>query len=186
MPFDSTAGLGLAGAGFSMASSLMQGMQTKAAEDFKAAQYRQAAGQEQAASQRSAYEIDKQAQRIASQALANAAASGGGASDPTVLNIMAQNAQEMAYRRQLALYQGDEKARALGLKASVSDMQGKQAMQKAWMGALGAGIEGAASLKGKFGQGQPSVENPTGNYSDYGGLSQSGVMQTLAEEYGRY
>jgi hypothetical protein len=115
-------------------SALMGGMshqqygeQQQAAALFQAAQLRQNAGQAQAGAQRAAWDADIQAKYIASTAIANAAASGGGASDPTVVNLIARNASEGAYRKAIALYQGDDRARAMNLSADAKEYEGAMA-----------------------------------------------------------
>lgn len=102
------------------------GQTAQQAAEFQAAQMRQQAGQTQASAQRQAFDVDRQAQYIASAALASAAASGGGASDPTVTNLIARNASEMAYRKATALYQGDERARMLNLEADAKEYTGAE------------------------------------------------------------
>lgn len=101
------------------------GQQAADAAVFQAEQLRQNAGQAQAASQRQAFDIDRQSQYIASTALAHAAASGGGASDPTVVNLIARNAGESAYRKAVALYQGEDKARLENLQADAKIYEGE-------------------------------------------------------------
>ncbi len=94
---------------------------------FQADQLRTNAGQAQAAAQREAIDIDRQVQLNASRALAVAASSGGGASDPTVVNLIAQSAADGAYRKAVALYEGDEQARAMRLDAAGVEIGAKVA-----------------------------------------------------------
>ena len=100
------------------------GQQAQQSAEFQAAQLRQNAGQAQASAQHAAYDVDRQAQYTASTALATAAASGGGASDPTVVNLIARNAGEFAYRKAVDLYQGDDKARLMNLQADAKEFEG--------------------------------------------------------------
>lgn len=97
--------------------------------DFQAAQLREQAGDSQASGQRQAYFEARHARYVASAALASAAASGGGASDPTVINIIAEIAQEGAYREKAALYQGDERARQMRMQADARQQEGEQRQQ---------------------------------------------------------
>lgn len=127
-------------------STIQQGREAQKAAQFAAEQMRTNAGQQQAASQRAAYDIAREAEYTASRALAVAAASGGGASDPTVLNIIARNAQEMAYRRQMALYEGDEAARAMRMGAAAKEYEGASARRAANEAAIGQAAGGATSL----------------------------------------
>lgn len=159
-------GLDVFGRLFSAFGSLQSGSDEKAAADFQAAQLRQNAGQALASSQREAITVQQQADLVASRALAVAAASGGGASDPTVVKIMAGIAGEGAYRTAVSLYQGEEKARSLLNQAAAVQYNGelakaaetKNAIGK-FVGAGGAAIRGVArgqSLYEKYGGGGPT------------------------------
>lgn len=107
-------------------SHLSYGLTARRGEEFQAAQLRQEAGNAAASGQRSAADVQLQSQYIASRALAVAAASGGGASDPSVVNLMAKNAQVGAYKQSVALYQGADRSRALNLQASAKEYTGKE------------------------------------------------------------
>lgn len=149
------------GAGLEFAS----GLQFADAASFQASQLRQGANAALATSQRQAVDQDRQTQLITSRALAVAAASGGGASDPGVVSIIARDAQEGAYRRQVALYQGEDRARALNLAADVKGYEGRSAAVNSGISAAGqifsAGttlMKGQikdSSLKLRFGMGAP-------------------------------
>lgn len=96
----------------------------KAAAEFEAQQLEQNAGQSIAAAQRQAFETQRVGTYTESRARALAAASGGGATDPTVINTIATLAGETAYRKSLDLYQGEERARQLRLAAQATRMTG--------------------------------------------------------------
>lgn len=173
MPFDAStlnafsAGFNVFGSVFGALTSLDEGAAERRAAEYRAAQLRVNAGQAQAGAQREAITADEQAKRIASRALAVAAASGGGASDPTVVNIIAGIAGEGAYRKALALYQGDERARALLQQADTSEYEGKIAEIGAQRDAFGKlvgagsstvrGIARGQSLYEKYGGGGPAA-----------------------------
>ena len=136
------------------------GAQQQQAANFQAAQMTQQAGQEQAAAQRAAIDQRRQATLIASRAVAVAGASGGGVSDPTVQNIIADIHGEGAYRAALKLYQGEDAARQLRMGASAKTYEGQLAREnarsmadayrlKAWGGLAGSG----ATLFTKYGGG---------------------------------
>lgn len=97
----------------------------KAAAEFEAQQLEQNAGQVMSAAQRQAFETGRTGEYTKSRALAVAAASGGGASDPTVINTIANLASETAYRKSIDLYQGEERARQLNLSAAASRYSGQ-------------------------------------------------------------
>lgn len=145
---------------------IQYGQQAQQAAEFQAQQLRQNAGQAQASAQHSAFEVDRQAQYTASSALATAAASGGGASDPTVVNLIARNAGEFAYRKAVTLYQGDATARLDNLQADAKEFEGKTIAENSdnvgMSQIFSAGtsiLKGAArdgSLLQRFGGGGPS------------------------------
>src|SRR5690606_1168127 len=84
---------------------------------FEARQMRTQAGQEQAVSQRAAEERMREAGLLMSRAQAVAAASGGGALDPTVLRIIGGLAAEGELAAATEQYNDDERARQLKLGA---------------------------------------------------------------------
>lgn len=125
--------------------------------EYTAAQLRQNAGQMQAAAQRNAISQERNTKYILSQGLAQAAASGGGASDPTVVNAFAQLAGEGAYRKAVALYEGEDKARALKDQASSKLYAGQlgigagdQVQSASGIGAFAGLLQGGASLYTKY------------------------------------
>lgn len=86
--------------------------------NFEADQLDVDAGQALAVSHRQAEDEGLKARLLNSTVLARAAASGAGASDPTVLNIMARTSATGAYRQGVALYEGEEQARTNRLRAA--------------------------------------------------------------------
>lgn len=155
-------------------SHIQFGQQAQQSAEFQAEQLRQNAGQAQATAQHAAYDVDRQAQYTASTALATAAASGGGASDPTVVSLISRNAGEFAYRKAVALYQGDDKARLMNMQADAkeyegvntkanSDLVGGSQMVNAATNLM-KGSERDSSLLQRFGGGGPnSNPNALGN-----------------------
>lgn len=150
--------------GLSSASAAkLEGERAKVAAEFQAWQAEEQAGTAIAISQRQALEEQRQGRLAASRALAIAAASGGGASDPTIVNLLANAAGEGAYRAQVALYEGEAKARQLRLDAAAGRLSGAWAKQEGAsravglsLAATGAGARGAASLYAKYGMKGPS------------------------------
>ena len=145
--------------GSSVLSGIGQIQAGKAANSnakFQARQMEQQAGQERASSQREAIAERRQSAIIQSNAQASAAASGGGATDPTVLNITGNIAKEGEYNALSALFQGEEKARGLGLQASATRMEGKQAKKQGMIGGVSTIIGGTASAASKYSPSAPS------------------------------
>lgn len=135
----------------------------KSADDFQADQLDQNAGQQIAASQRVALEAKRQATFVKGRQLAIAAASGAGASDPTIINIIAATEGENAVQQAMALYQGEEAARQMRLQAAGLRVSGQNAViagdakaTAARYSAAGSLITGAGSLFARYGMGGPA------------------------------
>lgn len=102
------------------------------------------AGQERAVSQRRAIEEKRQSRLAASRALAVAAASGGGASDPTVVNAIANLEGEGEYRALSSLYEGNVAGDDLERQAAARRREAKNT-KKASLFKAGSTILGAGS-----------------------------------------
>lgn len=134
------------GANMGAMSHVMYGIQAQRANQFQATQLRQEANSVQGAAQRDAFNVQRQTDLVTSRALAVAAASGGGASDPTVVNIIARDAGQGAYEKAVALYGGADKARYLQEQASAKEFQGREELINSGEVALGQGASGVASI----------------------------------------
>lgn len=116
----------------------------KAALEFQAQQLETEAGQSKAVGQTQAQDVARQTALVNSTALARAAASGAGASDPTVLAVMARTSSEGAYRQALALYEGEAQARIDNMRAVAARYEGATGVSDANV-ARGQSNIGAAS-----------------------------------------
>jgi len=163
---------------------------SRRAAEFQASQLEQNAGQEIAAGQRGAEEKQRQVALIQSKALAIAAASGGSASDPTVMNLIGRNAQLGSYESALAMYQGEEQARQNRLKAAAAratgqaqsaayDTQGAAAQLKGIGNLLSS--DAAKSLYAKYGSGGYDSSWSTGfGNGGTGGFSEDNLGSSVA------
>ncbi len=79
--------------------------------DTEAGQARQFAGQERAAGQRAASERRREGELLSSRALAVSAASGAGAANPTVENIVGDIGAEGEFRALTEMFEAEERAR---------------------------------------------------------------------------
>ena len=122
---------------------------------FVAKQMEINAGTAQAIGQREAAEEMRQAKLVQSRIMAVAAASGGGASDPSVMNMISSQAGEGAYRAALAIYRGDDKARDLNMAAMAKRYEGEAAKSAGKTRAIGTLIGTASTLFSKYGQAAP-------------------------------
>jgi hypothetical protein len=148
---------------FGAVGSLENGTATEMAARYRAEQLRINAGQAMASAQREAITAEQQSKRVASRALALAAASGGGATDPTVVNLISGIAAEGAYRQAVALYQGQEQARAMENQARATEYEGEKAKAAGIKNAIGGFIgAGAASANG-IARGQSLLAKYGGN-----------------------
>lgn len=140
------------------------GERQQVAAEFSAWAREHQAGQVIAIAQRQAMEEQRQGEMQASRALAVAAASGGGVSDPTIMNLLANIKGEAVYRANVALYEGEARARQLRLEALagratgaeevVEGLRQERAYQTSSVGSL---IKGGASLYAKYGRGGPDA-----------------------------
>lgn len=151
-------------------ASRQAGKSQKAAADFEAEQLRINAGQSVASAQRDALEQRRKASIVASRALAVASASGAGASDPTIMNIIADIEGRGAYNAAVAMYQGEDRARLMRMGAAaktyegeLAEQGGKQKQAAYNMTAFGAAATGGASLYGKYGRGGPKSNKSGGD-----------------------
>lgn len=169
-----------AGAIATGAAARAAGLRRQEALNFEALQLEQQAVGAVAASQRAAEEETRKAQLVASRALVLAASAG--ASDPSIVRLIAGVGAEGFYRSSMALFGGKEQANQLRMgaagkryEAEVAAAQGLEAdaayqsMAGAYRGQAAASrtagyakaAAGAAGLFAKYGMGGPSSEATT-------------------------
>lgn len=133
------------------------GIRRQAASEFEAGQLDQDAevsrGIGMAAGQ---YETTK-ASLVMSKQLALAAASGAGASDPSIVDIISRTAGEGSYRAALAMYQGESQARLDMMRAAAARYEGRTALSDSEVaadaqetGALSTVLSGGVKLTSMF------------------------------------
>lgn len=121
-----SAGMEIGGQVVNALQRIKYGREARRAAEFQAAQLEAQANNVAGSAQRAAINDQRQADLVASRALALAAAGGGGASDPTVVNLIANNAGESAYRKAVSLYDGEAQAQQLRLNAQAKRYEGAQ------------------------------------------------------------
>lgn len=104
---------------------------------------RRMAGDERATSQRAASEERRRARLVESRARAVAANSGAGASDPSVLNLMADLSAEGEYRALTRMYEGETSAQSL-------EMEARERRRAARGQSISTILGGAASFASKY------------------------------------
>jgi hypothetical protein len=142
-----------------------QGEAQQTALAYQANQNRIQAGQERAAAQRDMIAERRNERLVQSALIARAAASGAGASDPTIETLAGGIAAEGEYRALAALYQGETAAQALESSASARDFEasqarlaGRRAASSYRYGAFGTVLSSAGSLYDRYGGGGPSAQ----------------------------
>lgn len=131
-------------------SSIAQGKQQDAMARIEAGQMEANAKAERAASQRDASQERKRSDYLQSRARSLAAASGAGASDPTIENIIAGLDSEGEYRALTALYNGEQQASGLELGSQVRRIEGRNARSASRYQAAGTLMKAGASLYDKY------------------------------------
>lgn len=109
------------------------------------------AGLDRASSQRQAIEERRGARLANSRTLALAAASGGGADDPTIVNRMADIDAEGEYRALTALYEGEETARGKEAQAKANRRAAKATKTAGYLKAAGSILGAGSSLYDRYG-----------------------------------
>lgn len=122
------------------------GARKKALSEFEAKQLEQEAESSQGIGMRGAQDEMLKSKIVNSLALARAAASGAGASDPTVLNVLAQTSGESAYRQALAMYEGESQARLDKMRASAARYEGDIAESDAAAASSGANMNALSTV----------------------------------------
>lgn len=117
----------------------------------EAAQLEANAGQERASSQRAAMEERRQGRLASSRALALAAASGGGADDPTVVNAIADLDGDAEYRARVALYEGDVAGDDLERQAKARRQEAKTVKRASLFKAAGTILGAGSTLADRYG-----------------------------------
>jgi hypothetical protein len=127
---------------------------------FKAAQEEQAAQESRAAAQRTALEKDRQSRLLQSTLQANAAASGGGAADPTIIGLGQDIAGRGEYQSLMDLYTGENRARGLEDQATGSRMSGDAALAEGKAKQSASYLSAAGTLIGSAGSAYKTYKTP--------------------------
>lgn len=137
----------------------LEGQQRKAAANAEATVLESNATQAVAVAQRNMIDTQRVAKLTESRAQALAAASGGGATSPTALKVVADIAREGSYNSAKALYQGEESARLMRLQAYEKRVGGEFSVTE-------GNLRGSAAEFSSFGT---ALGQGGGLYGKYGG-----------------
>lgn len=142
----------VAGAGMSAAGTIIGANSEAKALRSQANQLEAQAGLTRATSQREAMNDRRNAELVGSRGLALAAASGGGADDPTVVNMLADIAGEGEYRALTALYNGDQEALGMEAQAKANRKGAKATKTAALFKAGGTILSAGESMYDRYGK----------------------------------
>lgn len=109
------------------------------------------AGLARASSQRKAMEEKRQGRIQQSRVLALTAASGAGASDPSVINALANMAGESEYAKNVALYEGETEARGYEAQAAMRRKDAKATKKAGLFSAAGTLLSAGSTMYDRYG-----------------------------------
>lgn len=135
----------------SAASSMQQGQAAELAGQAEAAQYARQAGESRATSQRAAEEERRKARLAISRSRAVAAASGAGATDPTVVNLEGGIAEQGEYNALTRLYEGESQARGYETAGDFAVAEGDAKASGYRTQAFSSVLSGGSSLYDRYG-----------------------------------
>jgi hypothetical protein len=141
---------GLIGAGMSALGARNAGISAEQEAEYRARQDKINAGQERASGQRASIEEIRQLRLAQSRGQAIAAASGAGALDPSVMDIMGDLETDGRYRAATAAYEGEDRARNKETSAMLSRYSGKQARSAGNTKAISTIMSGVSDLYSKY------------------------------------
>ena len=121
-------------------SGIRGGNEAKKRGDLDARELRKRANARRAAGHREAEEEQRNAELAYSRALAIAAASGGGVSDPGVVKIFADLQAEGDFRVLSRLYAGEDEAQGIEYRADVAQREGRARRKLSRYGALSEAV----------------------------------------------
>lgn len=133
----------IAGTAISAVGQLKAGADQEASLNAQASARERQANENRAVAQREAGMRKKNAEQVLSRQLAVAAASGGGAADKTVLDIMGDTEAEGDFQAKAALYEGETQGRNLDYQAGIDRMEARNARLSSFINAGSTVLSGA-------------------------------------------
>lgn len=130
------------GAGIGLIGSIQQGAAANRAAKQEAAQMEAKGKEERAAAQREAMVKQREGALVESRQRALAAASGGGTTDPTVVNLMLKTAGDAAYNAATVNYGGEQRQGGLVQAASNRRKEGRASLLGSVIGGFGTALRG--------------------------------------------
>lgn len=152
-------------------AALAAGESEQQASDYSAELLNQQAGQVRAAAQAKAINSNLQTAYLQSTVRARAAASGGSATDPTVINLQGQIGARGQYSSLAALYTGEEEARGDENKAMLAIYTGQQQLAAGRAGQTADQIGAFSTVLKGFGD----IGSKYGDVGGFGGFVDNGT-----------
>lgn len=165
-----TIGMMAASTAMTALGSVSAGNAAAANNNAMATQAENAARLSRASAQRAAAENLRKSRIMQGNAIADAASSGGNASDVGVANIVGDIAAEGQYRAMSSIFEGDVQANNYTTQASALRTEGSAARKSGYMKAVGSVFDGGSSLYSKYWP--KSSGGPLNNVMDAGWKSQ--------------
>ncbi len=135
------------GTGLTAAGTVYGGVQAQAGADAEAKQLKAKGDEDLAIGQRRAMQAKREKELTQSRIRAVSAASGGGADDDSITNLMEGVEQQGDYNSMLELYQGRASQGKLYASAANRRAEGDSALTGSFLGAAG---RGASSIYGRY------------------------------------
>jgi len=142
-----------AGGGLAAAGTIAAGNAAADAARQEQKQLNQMAAEERAVASRQKAAVDLRTRQVLSRAQAVAAASGAGATDPTVMQIMSGITTEGEVQKAEAMRQGNESAKGLEYKGRVGVAAAKTNQRLGYLTAGGQVLSGVGDAFSKYGAG---------------------------------
>lgn len=143
--------------------TLAGGASADQAAKMEQIQYYQAANAAAASSEREAQNIQLQGKLIESRQQAVAAASGAGATDPTVLSIQGETARRTMYDTLSKIWEGQTERQNLRYAGDTARFQGSQQLMASGLSAIGSLAGAGKTLFDRYGGGgMPGADAVTG------------------------
>lgn len=141
------AALALVSSAISAIGSVMGGVAANNQAQYQADQQEAAGKEELAASQRQAEQQRKEGALVQSRQQALAAASGAGATDPTIVQLMTDTAGAAELNAQSSLFGGEQRKRGMFDTAKGTRMTGQASMVGSFLSAAGDLTSGFAKYR---------------------------------------
>lgn len=146
----------LAGTAVSAIGTIAAGRDAQRQANYEAAQFDVRAKEERAQAQKESLDVARKRRLALSRLQAIAAASGFGASDPSVLDLLGETAKYGTFEEQMARYGGTSRAAGLRAEAEGRRMAGSARARQSYFNAAGTILGGVSSMFRKYGQGATS------------------------------